>query len=65
MENSIVNSEVTVKAEVSNNKNATSGRILINTENFTKSIPAVIFSPEDAEELLRIAERVYHLDDNH
>ena len=54
----------TVKAIASNDKNASSGKIVVDAENFKKSIPAVIFSAEDAEELQKIAERVYQLDDD-
>ena len=54
---------VSVKAIKSKSKNALSGRIVVDADNYSKSIPAVIFSPEDAKELLKIAERVYHRDD--
>ena len=47
----------TVKAVASKNKNASSGKIVVHANNCSKDIPAVIFSPEDAKELLEIAER--------
>lgn len=55
-------SAFTVKAVASENKNASSGKIVVHANNCSKDIPAVIFSPEDAAELLKIAERVYQLD---
>jgi hypothetical protein len=47
----------TVKAVASKSKNASSGKIVVHANNCSKDIPAVIFSPEDAKELLEIAER--------
>lgn len=50
---------VSINAEPSSVKDATSGKIVINSQDFHKAIPAVVFTLEKAESLLEIVEEVY------
>ena len=47
---------ISVVAQASNKKDATTGRIVIKSKGFHKVIPAVVFTPEKAEKLLEIME---------
>lgn len=48
-----------LKVKASNKESATTGRIIIDSRNYHRSIPAVVFTPEQAEELVDLLEGAY------
>lgn len=53
---------LSITAEPSNGEGATSGKIIIMSKETRKDIPAVVFSPEKADNLLEIVDKIYALE---
>jgi len=50
--------DFSIVAKASKSNKATTGRILIKSKNYKRSIPAVIFEPDEASDILRIIDKV-------
>jgi hypothetical protein len=59
MAKKVRNKRLTFRVKASNRSNATAGRIIIDATQYHRAIPAVIFSPEKAEELVDLLEKAY------
>jgi len=52
------NGNLTVRAKVASDGDSLSGKIIIETKNFHKVIPAVLFTPDEAQTLLEIIDKI-------